>query len=327
MKLEISTVAFSDESFSTTDEIVPYLVFAIGYEERSVYLVQQLLSLISAKKICPIVFLFIDYAQTEQTASLLDLLSKLNVYPIPIAYNEHEKVINELKRLVSRDLAKKSMFHFDYSSMPRSWYCRFPEFIINHSHVIKKCFFWYTVGDYQPISDGFPSTGVRDIRLFSGRPTLRPSNSRTHIFGLGFDHVRTQGIMSVLDPSYYGVCYAYPLGDKEILNKVQSENEELITSSNFNFELPLHDFEFMFSKLVDLSTSISNKGDVIFVPDGPKPLILACSLVPVMTARKGIVCLHVKRHDEFFEPINVKPKGTIYGFSFQYITDNTSTES
>jgi len=317
MTYNIQTTLFTNDLFNISVNEKCIFVFALGYEERSVFIIDKILKMPVHNNITIVPFIFDDYIPSEPTSKIIELLATYNITPINVAYNDYNKVLETVAAIVNNISGKDIILHFDYSSMPRSWYCRFPMLVKNHHGALCKLYFWYSAGDYESNGDGFPSAGVRDIRSFSGRATLRPINSRTHIFGLGFDHVRTQGIMSVLDPSYYGACYAYPFSDFSMLKKVKKENEELINSSDFSFELPLHDFHFMMAKLSDLANTLVHKGDVIFIPDGPKPLILACSLVPTVVPRKGVVCLHVKRHDQYYEAVNVKAKGDIFGFCYE----------
>lgn len=312
MEASMHTVTFSTDFFEGTGHC---LVFAVGYEDRSCQIACKLLPAILSGSLKVLPFLFKDYTPTGEQAKLLANLESINVLPVVVAYEEHQRVVEEVEKFVMLQECEEDItLHIDYSSMPRSWYCRFPQIVSSQLKNGERACLWYSIGEYKPAKEGFPSTGVRDIRVFSGRASLRAENKRTHLLGLGFDHIRMQGIMSVLDPSYFGVCYAYPVLRPDIKEKVRRKNAELINSAQLSIELQLQDVPFMVSKLADVARMLVAKGDVIFVPDGPKPLTLACSLVPSLLNKVGVLCLHVKRHEAFFEPINVFPTGEIIGF-------------
>ena len=81
--------------------------------------------------------------------------------------------------------------------------------------------------------------------------------------------------------------------------------------------LHIEDFEFMVSKLCDTTNELLPAGDVILIPDGPKPLIFALSLVPNLVRKHGITCLHITRNNEHFEAVDVIATGTVHGFLVQ----------
>lgn len=83
--------------------------------------------------------------------------------------------------------------------------------------------------------------------------------------------------------------------------------------------LHMEDFEFMVSKLCDTVNELLPVGEVILIPDGPKPLIFALSLVPDLVGKHGVTCLHISRNNENFEAVDVKPTGIIRGFEVRCV--------
>ena len=73
----------------------------------------------------------------------------------------------------------------------------------------------------------------------------------------------------------------------------------------------------MVSKLCDTANELLPVGDVILIPDGPKPLIFALSLVPDLVGKQGITCLHIARNNDYFESVDVTPTGKVCGFLLQ----------
>jgi hypothetical protein len=205
--------------------------------------------------------------------------------------------------------------HVDYSSMPRRWYCVLPELIEESLRPGDRAFFWYTPGKY-PVTK-YPTAGTSDFRVFSGRPSLS-SQSRTHVFGLGFDRTRSQAIWSVLDPRNLICFYADPAAEEAYVERVRADNGEVLDAASYTFTVPLDDFATTFSKVTSVVSQFRNIGDVIIVPDGPKPLILASSLIPrYMEDPSGVVCFHVaRRKTDDFTPVDVARNGPAVGFSF-----------
>ena len=99
--------------------------------------------------------------------------------------------------------------------------------------------------------------------------------------------------------------------------RVKSDNEDILLAANYKFSVPIHDFVYTYSKIVAIVKQFNSMGDVILVPDGPKPLILAASLIPIYQKEAGLVCFHVtRRKDKQYKPVDVKAIGEPCGFFF-----------
>jgi hypothetical protein len=305
---------------STTNKL---FICAIGYEQRSTHLLTQTLDQLTPHQVLCI--FFPDFEQHTHSKDLYTLLTKRGFNTPIVEYSN----FNKFMQLISDELIKlliidtKIELHIDYSSMPRNWYCRITLLLIDKLRKIDKAFFWYSEGKYLTDGERFPSAGVNDFTVFSGKCSLSSNGHRSHIFGLGYDHIRSQAILSVIDPNYLVVCFAYPPNKKEVSEKIKNANQDIISSAIFTFALPIDDFVYVISKVNDTSRELLNKGDVVLVPDGPKPLILAISLIPNIINKEGIVCLHISRHQSDFMPIDVTATGIIYGFSFQGNTNES----
>ena len=195
--------------------------------------------------------------------------------------------------------------------MPRRWYCQLFDMLVRETRQVDKVFMWYSGGYYDGAE--FPTAGISDVSLFSGRPSLNPS-VRTHIFGLGFDRIRASAIYRVIDPQSL-VCFIGGFRD-DYYNRVKNDNFDLLAAARQVFTAPVTDFPSAFARITEVTREYAAEGDVILVPDGPKPLVLASSLVPSLLNRIGIVTLHVRsRKSPDAGRINVPPSGDIFGFS------------
>src|SRR5437773_3865958 len=134
--------------------------------------------------------------------------------------------------------------HIDYSCMPRRWYCPLPSFLEGALRQQDQMFFWYTPGLYP--DSGYPTAGTADFKVFSGRASLS-AQSRTHLFGLGFDRVRSQAIWSVLDPRNLVCFYADPAADPSYVERVRQDNQEALDAAAYTFTVPVDDFATTFS--------------------------------------------------------------------------------
>lgn len=218
-----------------------------------------------------------------------------------------------LSALLRRAPRSEVEVHIDYTSMPRSWYCSLFRLCRRLLRERDSLFMWYSGGIYDGAE--FPTAGVSDISLFCGQPTITP-HVRTHIFGLGFDRIRASAIFRVLDPQKLVCFYGDPGIRHDYVERVREDNRDLLAAAQFDFVAPIGNFPEAFSRVVDVVRDFARLGDVILVPDGPKPLVLASSLVPEFFGRRGIVSLHVKRRrDHLSEGLNIEASGAIYGFS------------
>lgn len=178
-----------------------------------------------------------------------------------------------------------------------------------------KANFWYVAGEYPDDYTAYPSAGIESFSLFAGRPSLRTDKKRTHILCLSYDTIRTQATLSMLDPDAYIACDAFDSLNRRIHDNVIEINVENIAHAVMSVSLHTDDFSFMVAKLCEVVRDFSPQGDVILVPDGPKPLIFAMSLVPEFVQLDGVVCFHVARNIQHSIPVDVIPTNRIVGFS------------
>lgn len=303
--VEFQNIDFNIENISETD----ILICAIGYEVRSQYLLNRLKDKIKPSNI--LVLYFEDYEEYPYVKNYLESLDK-RIVRSKSKYCDGDKVKREIVEFVDKHFVDGNYVHIDYSSMPRNWYCQLPlnlEMVIND-----RVNYWYVGGKYPMSYDAYPSAGIESYSVI-GRPSLRMKHKRLHVIGLGYDTVRTKALISILDPDMYSVCAAFETGDKEMDDNVHLANFQIISQAISEISLQMNDFSFMVAKLCEIAIEFLPLGDVIFVPDGPKPLIMAMSLVPLILKREGISCLHVSRNNHCYEPIAVEASKSIWGFT------------
>jgi hypothetical protein len=245
--------------------------------------------------------------------------SELGWHHHDLSVDSHDKLqqllLSGLTHLLAKPTRHGIEVHVDYSSMPRAWYCGAFRTILTHLPRSGRLYMWYSGGKYG--REEFPTAGVSDIRLFCGYPTINPP-ARTHIIGLGFDRIRASAIFRVLDPQSLVCFYGSPSSGHEYASRVRDDNRDLLAAAQREFFVPVGDFARAFALIADVVREYRRLGDVIIVPDGPKPLVLASSLIPDFLDLRGIVSLHVRRRkDESSKGLDIPASGDVSGFSVQ----------
>lgn len=226
-----------------------------------------------------------------------------------------ESVKEAVRLAIERAGSSSIEVHVDYSCMPRLWYCRLPGLLEQALRIEDRVFFWYSRGDYLNVK--YRTAGTSDFEVFAGKPSLSP-RFRTHLLGLGFDRIRSLSIWSVLDPQQLVCFYPDAMGDEDYAAKMASEYADIFARASFTCRLPMQFFDSAYSQLRDLIRDFGTLGDVVLVPDGPKPLVLASSLATLTLKTPGAVCFHVsRRRTREFTPVDVRATGSVLGFSFR----------
>lgn len=319
--LNLETVSFSalaegDEGLGLN--VIRLFICVSGYEERSIHWASRIVERYPANKNNYWSVLGFKDGKEELSRQKSDEFYSKHQIPVrdyasSDGWTVCIMVLKELATVIRLAGNNRVEIHIDYSSMPRVWYCSLFEQVEKSIRSTDALFFWYAAGLYE--QGEYPTAGVSDISVFSGKPSLFPRN-RTHVFGLGFDQIRASAIFRVLDPQNLICFYADPGIRHDYVKKVYVDNRDLLSSSKLVFTAPIGDFCAAFGRINAIAREALASGDVILVPDGPKPLVLASSIVPSFLKCAGVVSLHVRRRKALMSgSIDVKAAGPIYGFS------------
>lgn len=319
--IQFSNAHFSQSLLVATD----LFICTIGYEARSYYLYDQIKNEINKDQ--TLFFTTDNYTCNKNATEKISEIQGKQFNLEVVKYQDSSYVLARIKKMLKQRMDEKSAvtISIDYSSMPRSWYCKLPAMLAKILRPTDLAYFWYCEGCYQADLSNYPTAGIDSFQLISGRPSLLP-DKRAHIFGLSYDSIRTQGIISVLDPEYVIVCEAHDPNREDIYKNLIVANEDFMARAAMIISLDLSDFTFMLSKLRELTNESIATSDVVFVPDGPKPLILAMSLIPDMINRTGVSCIHAIRNYDKFVPIEVIASGVVVGFAIE-VKDNQSVST
>ncbi len=304
---KISNVLFKQENIKPND----VFICTVGYEERSRYLLNQMKNLISNENI--LVLFFEDLKGTNEIIAYIEEKRALSIKTVEVRYEQGEDVADIIISFLTGLQDVTGNVYVDYSAMPRSWYSKLP--VKMSRKLSSEVFFLYVVGEYPCDYKAYPSAGIDSYSII-GRPSLR-DKKRLHVIGIGYDSVRTEALLSILDPDMYAVCSAHFSKDDEMELKVREVNRQVLEQAVSSVSLSTDDFSFLVARLCEIANEYLPLGDVVFVPDGPKPLIMAMALVPQLIKKEGVVCMHVSRNLDCYEPMDVRPTDNVLCFGFK----------
>ena len=273
------------------------LICALGYECRSYYLLEK--NLATRNDSNTLIINFDDLQKECLSTNLLDEIDAIKPKTKVRSYAQGEKfqddVISFLNEVVDSETTRK--IYIDYSAMPRNWYCALPGRIENELQ--NRCLelvFLYVAGTYPEKYESYPTAGIDRLRLFSGGALPRIDSQRTHLIALSYDTRRTQSLLSMLEPEFLIVCYAYDTPEKKA--EIEEVNQDIIRRASASVALPINDFVYILQKMNEIIIEQTCDGQIIIIPDGPKPLIFAMSLSSILAdIDDDITCLHINRNE------------------------------
>lgn len=314
-------IQFRNEHFdNSTFKDVDLFVCTVSYEQRSFFILDQIIQGLDKEAV--LVFATDNYSSFDVSKNKVNELKDIHYDVDVVKYQEYAAVITRVKSAIQKKIEEKPSVTIlvDYSSMPRSWYARLPVALEDILRPDDMVYFWYSEGIYPEEYSEYPTAGTdKAFEYFSGKASLLPEK-RTHIFALSYDTSRTQGIIEKCEPEYVIVCEAHDPTRNDILQNIIDANKNLMDQAAMVVSLDISDFSFMVTKLREIANELIKSSDVIFVPDGPKPLIFAMSQIPNILGKTGVTCIHAKRDLSKFVPLDVTASGKIVGFSMKITT-------
>ena len=311
--LSFSNIEFNYNELQNTD----LFICSIGYESRSLHLFNIIDGKVEDEKF--LVFTINNNEYNKATENTINSVKSSKKHIYNIDYADYHSPINHIFKAIKDVSASKNHIRIDvdYSSMPRSWYCQIV-LILNKVLRQNDCAnFWYSEGIYPTNYKDYPTAGIESYRTFFGKPSLSSCKDRVHLIALSYDTIRTQGIISLLDPEYTITCEAHNNNEEIIKKNIFKANSMLIDKSAINISFDIKDMEYMIIKLKETVNEHIYSSDVIIIPDGPKPLILAMSIVSILINKEGVTCLHIKRNLSQFKPIDIKALGSVIGLNIR----------
>lgn len=288
-------------------------ICSVGHEERSYFLLEKIRKKIDADNI--LVFKFDRLIHKVENKSMYEEICIDSFNTVSINYNEYEMFLEKVFEFISNKRKQMTRVYIDYSFMPRMFYCNLP-FGIKEKFDDMKVYFLYSEGSYEDNYLEYPCAGIDSLIPYSGKASLRCNLKRTHIFSLSYDAIRTEGLLSMLDPESIITCSAYDPEYADVYNNISNVNKSIISRSKSTISFHIDNFSFMVAKICEVATEHLPIGDVVIIPDGPKPLIFALSIAGKSLSHKhGITCMQIIRNNLDDSIVDVKPNGKVISFS------------
>lgn len=307
---------FFDENFNIDDVLEKDIfICSIGYEERSYHLFNKFKNRISLSNI--LLFKFEELVAKTDKSDRIKKEDFDGINTISSKYGECQEFFDNVIRFISSKIVQDKVIkvYIDYSYMPRMWYCHLP-FLLKEKFKDIKVVFLYAEGVYPKNYLDYPSAGIDSLVPYSGKPSLRCHLKRTHIISLSYDIIRTEGLLSMLDPESIITCNAYDPEFRDVYENIVSINESIISRADYSISFHLDNFSFMVAKICEVANEHLPLGDVIIIPDGPKPLIFALSLAgELLKEKQGITCMQILRSNLEDPVVEVIPNNKVISFS------------
>lgn len=290
------------------------LIFlASGFEERSCFTLSYIPD--SAIRKC-VVLGFEDDRNTLSRPRNDTLFGSRQLTPFvsanPQDYEEH---IKQSLLFAARSVTQRPLRLFiDYSVMTRSWYGFLLTWLkYSADSVATEVDFVYAYGKYE---SEFGPLHIDEISAIPGFEGGCAGARRTvAFFGLGYDRYATLAVNELIEPDHVTCYVARESLDDARSQRVLNQNKELIDlSGTLPIYLPLGNIQECFRILHENFSQVPEEDEVIAIPMGPKPHVLATLMVSQFVQR--VTCLHAKGSRA--TPVQVVASGDVSAWRGEY---------
>lgn len=278
-------------------------LFACGYEERCTAIPREL----KKENICiPIVIGFSEDASGEQRTINEKYFKDHWSLDVEISSSDDEQKVYDILNSVLDLKIDSIRILVDYSSMSRLWFAG----VLNWAKYVKGPNNIYIDMLYAPglHKEKVSPMVINKILSIPGCEGSATALFKTiAIFGLGFDSHAVLCILDRLEPDFYYTYLAAPTIFDDYPKFVYKVNSELISGAKQTLELPLFSVEQTFVSLAEIVSIHKNEADIVFVPMGPKPHVLASILLSMKFGE--VTCLRVSTLNS--SQYNIKSSGHV----------------
>jgi hypothetical protein len=268
-------------------------MFASGYEERCTAIPK----LFNPSQIENAVVIGFTEENADQQRVINDKYFIANwVEKISISSSNDDREIYNILNTIFENSSNRKTIHIlvDYSSMSRLWYAG----VLNWAKFFSKADelridMLYAPGVHR---EKISPMVINDILSIPGCEGSATSLFQSiAVFGLGFDSYAALCVLDRIEPDYYYTYLASPTIFPDYPEIVMKKNDDIIRSARNTLSLPLFSVEQTYNALGEIVSLHKDEADIIFVPMGPKPHVLA-SILLAMKFRE-ITCLRVSSSD------------------------------
>lgn len=286
-------------------------LFASGYEARCTY-VPRMFERTRIDSITVLGFAAVrDSEQRQENDRYFE--NQWSSRPIVLSADDEEDLYPVLQSL-AQSPKRELRILVDYSSMSRLWYAglinwaRFS--VATHRIVVD---FVYSVGRYGKTDRSIVIDAILPLPGCEGG-ALRFGTS-TAVFGLGFWGEMAECVLEDLEPDRVYSFLASPGAIPEYRALVMEGNESIIQHSHAVLEIPLFSVSAAVQHLSELVTPYRRSDEIVFVPMGPKPHVLASVLVA--TRFREVSCLRVSAQRQ--RPESIEASGDVIATRVEFV--------
>lgn len=238
---------------------------------------------------------------------------------------DYTKKINEELRRASKLLGNGETLKIfvDYSAMTRGWYANILTWVQYSDGLSNVCIdFFYSHGVYER---EFEPLQIKELGSVPGFEGVCASARQTiALFGLGFDRYATLAVFDQIEPDKT-VCFIAQSGlDDPNAERVLDSNSDILGySGGLAIRAPLSDVKETFRILYEQISQFDRNDEIVLVPMGPKPHVLASLLLSQFVPQ--LTCLHPKGQRN--NPVPVAANGVVSGTRIRYETNHGDKSS
>lgn len=304
--------------YNVKDELIDQILinkydlalFACGYEERCTAIPRKL----NKENISvPVVIGFSEEPYGDQRIINDNYFMQEWTTDINLASSNDEQKLYEVLNN-NLDLSKQELrILVDYSSMSRLWYAG----ILNWTKYVSGPTKIYIDLLYAPglHKEKVTPTVINNILSIPGCEGSATALFKTiAVFGLGFDSHAALCVLDRLEPDMFYTYLAAPTIFDDYPKYVYKINSELIADAKKTLELPLFSVEQTYVNLAEIVSLHKSEADIVFIPMGPKPHVLASILLSMKFGE--VTCLRVSTIDGHKN--NIIPTGQIIATSLVF---------
>lgn len=297
----VSAVDFSDLPEKEYD----VAIFASGFEARSVYLHSRFFG-VKATSVLVLGFSQ-DRATLSRESNDAYFMKETGRPPTIFPTSQSDLCIYEfLNRLLEGGVRPVHIL-VDYSVMTRAWYGA----VLNWARSVESLLsieidFAYSHGVY---ASKFGPLSIEDVVSIPGFEGISSGARNTcAFFGLGFDKYATLAVVDRIEPDEVHCLIATSDVGEDQSGFVLKENAELVALAEGKVvALPITNVAEAFRLICEHISIVENEAEIVIVPMGPKPHVLASLLASQRLSQ--IACLHVKGSRS--SPVEVTATGDI----------------
>ena len=290
------------------------IILASGFEERSTHILSSI-----PKEMADRVLVLGFWGDREQLSRrrnddcFQSFGSTPFLSPSPLEYDNILKERLWQTRLSIHDSLPMRVF-VDYSVMTRSWYAYILTWLkYSSAPGSAEIDFAYSHGKY---SGAFEPLRIQEIIAIPGfEGACVGARNTVAAFGLGFDRCAVLAVYEQIEPDSLFCFLAQERPGDEKADRAAEENKEIISiAGGEKIFVPLGNLREIYRILFEEFSRQDPDCEIVAVPMGPKPHVLACLLVAQAIPRT--TCLHARgyRHT----PVQVLATGVVSIWRLRY---------